>query len=454
MHAVVGRTFTGTSGRRRAAALFGLWAFSALVSPASAGAQAGRGPEHWVDTWATAVVARPPAPAAPAAPAAAPAAPAAPAAQAAPAPRPPLNFTGQTLRQIVHTSVGGDRVRVVFSNTFGTTPLVIGRAQVALRDKGSAIVAKSAHPLTFGGNPGMTIPAGAIALSDAAALAVPALSDLAIDAFLPGDSNGTTVTMHTGAFQTNFVSNPGDHVGAAEFPVATDTQSWFYLARVEVTAPQPTGTIVVLGDSISDGTRSTPDTNNRWPDHLAKRLMAQPGTRMGIANLGIAGNRVLSDGAGVSALARFDRDVVAQPNAAYVVFMEGINDVGLVRGGPRPKVEDLIAGHRQVIERAHARGLKIYAATLTPFEGVTIPNYWSEEGETTRQALNEWIRTGKAYDGVIDFDKLIRDPNNPRRIAPQFSSVDNLHPNDAGYQAMGNAVDLALFKAASGKGSR
>ena len=453
MQVRIARSFTGMSGRRRATALFGVLAI-AMTLPSLSSAQGARAGERWVGTWATAVVARPPAPPAAPAPAAPAATPAGQGSQAAPAPRPPLNINNQTVRQIVHTSIGGDRVRVVLSNTFGTTPLVVGRAQVALREKGAAVAAKSARPLTFNGNPGMTIPAGAIALSDPIGLAVAPMADLAIDLYLPGDSNGTTVTMHTGAFQTNYVSSTGDHVGAAEFPVMTDTQSWFYLTRVEVTTAAPAGTIVVLGDSISDGTRSTPDTNNRWPDHLAKRLMAQTTGRMGIANLGIAGNRVLSDGAGVSALARFDRDVVAQPNATHVVFMEGINDVGLVRGGPRPKVDDLIAGHRQVIERAHARGLKIYAATLTPFEGVTIPNYWSEEGEATRQALNEWIRTSKAYDGVIDFDKLIRDSGNPRRIAPQFSSVDNLHPNDAGYQAMGNAVDLALFRAGSGKGSR
>src|SRR5262249_22505410 len=254
----------------------------------------------------------------------------------------------------------------------------------------------------------------------------------------------------TGALQTGFVSTSGDHVGEADFPVMTTTQSWFFLARVEVMAPESVGAVVAFGDSITDGTRSTPDSNNRWPDHFARRLAAQ-NIRMAVLNEGIAGNRVLGDGAGVSALARFDRDVLAQTGATNVVVLESINDIGLARTNPTPTVADLIAGHQQLIERARARGLKIYGATLTPFEGAA---YWTTEGEAKRQAVNEWIRTSKAYDGVIDFDAAVHDPGAPTKLLPQYNPGDNLHMNDAGYEAMANAVDLALFKPVVGRSTR
>jgi len=469
------------------------WAASAAAATAAAvmmaaqavpSAQRVRGGQ-WVGTWATAVVARPQGPAAapqpfgagfpapqcfgepPKEPAvgAAPTAPvpAAPA-QAAAAARnggpgpgavgrgqggggrgpagPPINFSNQTLRQIVHTSIGGDRVRVVLSNVFGTAPLAIGAAHVALRDKGAAIVPRTGRVLTFGGSPIVNIPPGASVVSDAANLAVPPLSDLAIDVYLPGDTSSSPLTMHTGALQTNYVSEAGNHTGAPDLPGASTTTSWFFLARVEVSAPEGAGAIVAFGDSITDGTRSTPDANARWPDALARRLLAQK-INLGVLNEGIAGNRVLADGAGVSALARFDRDAIAQAGASYVIVLESINDIGLGREGPCPSAGDLIAAHQQLIERAHARGMRIYGATLTPFEGAA---YWTREGEAKRRAVNDWIRSAKAYDGVIDFDAAVRDPNAPTRIRPQYNPGDNLHMNDAGYQAMADAIDLALFR--------
>jgi lysophospholipase L1-like esterase len=205
---------------------------------------------------------------------------------------------------------------------------------------------------------------------------------------------------------------------------------------------QNAATIVMFGDSITDGTRSTADTNSRWPDVVAQRLAAAK-KALGISNQGIAGNRLLGDGAGVSALARFDRDVLLQTGAAYVVVLEGINDIGVARNNPNPTAPDLIAAHRQMIERAHAQGLKIIGATLTPFEGAA---YFTPEGEAKRLALNEFIRSGGMYDGVIDFDKATRDPAAPAKINPMYDSGDHLHPNDAGYKAMGEAVDLGLFK--------
>ena len=354
-------------------------------------------------------------------------------------PATPINFNNQTLRQIVHTSIGGGRVRIVLSNTFGTAPLRVGAARLALRQKDAEIVSRSDRTVMFGNSPSVNIPAGAVVVSDPVALTVPAFADLAIDVYLPGDTaaSPSPLTTHGGALQTSYVSATGNHVGEADLPEATTTAAWFFLSRVEVAAPQQAGAVVAFGDSITDGTRSTVNTNNRWPDHLARRLQAQK-INIGVLNQGIAGNRVLGDGAGVSALARFDRDVLAQGGVTHVIVMEGINDIGrMVAAG------DVIAAHQQLIERAHARGLKIFGATLTPFEGAA---YWTKEGEVKRQALNDWIRTSKVYDGVVDFDAAVRDPNAPTKLQPQFNPGDNLHLTDAGYQAMANAIDLALFK--------
>src|SRR6266853_4024482 len=287
-----------------------------VLAPGSAlRAQAGRA-DHWVGTWATAVVVRPQGPPA-AAPATAPEGSAcAPAAfgpgpgrggpgggRAGAAPPAPVNFKNQTLRQIVHVSLGGDRLRVVLSNAFGTVPLEIGAAHVALREKDAAIQTKSDRALTFAGKPSTFIAAGAVALSDPVALTIPAAVDLAIDLYLPGDTAASTspLTTHQGALQMNYISADGNHAGDADFAGATTTQQWFYLSRVEVAAPEQAGAVVAFGDSITDGTRSTPNTNSRWPDHLARRLLGQ-GLKMGVLNEGIAGNRVLCDGAGVSAL--------------------------------------------------------------------------------------------------------------------------------------------------------
>jgi lysophospholipase L1-like esterase len=392
-------------------------------------------PEHWVGTWATAPVAassQPPAPGQP---------------QALGAVSTSIN--NQTLRQIVHTSIGGQRVRVVLTNAFGTRPLAIGGAHVALREKGGAIVAGSNRPLTFGGAQTTTIPPGALLVSDGVNLAVPALGDVAIDVYFPGDTRATSspLTVHSGARQTNYLSSTGNHLGSRELPGATTTSAWFFIARVDVVAPGRAGAIVALGDSITDGFNSTPDTNNRWPDHLARRLSATGG-RVGVLNLGIDGNRVLMDGAGVSALARFDRDVLAQAGVTHVIVLEGINDLGigaLFMDGPRPTTPELIAGHRQLIARARSRGLRIFAATLLPYEGTTFPGYWTPEGETIRQAFNQWLRTSKEYDGIVDFDAVIRDPSQPTKMLPRFDSGDHLHPSDAGYQAMAEGLDLAVI---------
>jgi len=356
-----------------------------------------------------------------------------------------LTVSNQTLRQIVHTTLGGERVRVVFSNVFGTAPLEVGAAAIAPRSEGAKVQPAAVRPLTFSGRTSASILPGAVLVSDPVTMTVAALSDLAVDLYLPGDVGvgPSPVTTHNGASQTSYLSSTGNRVGAADLPVYRETGSWIALARVEVAAAPDTRVIVAFGDSITDGARSTANMNARWPDTLARRLAEQRGTKAAVLNLGISGNQVLGDGAGFSALARFDKDVLMQTGVTHVIVMEGINDIGIARANPKPSADDLIAGHRQLIARAHARGLKIYGATLTPYEGAA---YYSPEGEAKRQALNEWIRTSGEYDGVIDFDKVTRDPNSPGKFAAFADSGDHLHPGDAGYKAMGEAVDLALFR--------
>jgi lysophospholipase L1-like esterase len=363
-------------------------------------------------------------------------------------------FTDQTLRLIVHSSIGGNRVRIRLSNEFGSTPLRIGAAHIALRAGGADIQAGTDRALTFSGNTSITIPPGAPVLSDPVELNVPALSDLSISLYLPGTVGATTI--HGTASQTNYVSLPGDFTGAASLPTARTILSWPFLTEVDVEGGQAAAgaALVTLGNSITDGTRSTPDTNNRWPDWLARRLQTvrDPiqgiNTRLGVINRGISGNRLLSNPAegslsGRSIQERFDRDVLAAAGVRYMTLMIGINDIGNSSATSPVTADDLIAGYRQVIARAHAKGIAVYGATLTPFEGA---GYYSPEKEVVREAVNNWIRSSDEFDAVIDFDRVTRDPSHPTRFLPAYDSGDHLHPNDLGYQAMGNAVPLELFR--------
>jgi len=356
-------------------------------------------------------------------------------------------FNNQTLRQIVHTSIGGDRVRVRLS-TFGARALVIGAAHIALRASGAAIVPGTDRVLTFSGSPSITIPPGAEILSDPVDLDVPALSDLAVSIFVPGATG--PATWHILALQTSYISPHDDFTASVVMPVLTTTQSWFWLAGVAVTASKQTGAIAILGDSITDGEGSTPDGNNRWPDQLARRLMARPGNHhFGVLNAGIIGNRILHDRLAPNALARFDRDVLAQPGVTHVIVLQGLNDIGIAGILPAEAVtaDQVIEGHKQLIERARARGLTIYGATLTPCAGTTVlPAFCTPEHEAQRQAVNAWIRTSGEYDAVIDFDLVLRDPTNPSALLPAYDSGDHGHPNVAGYKAMADAIDLSLFK--------
>jgi lysophospholipase L1-like esterase len=403
--------------------------------------------ERWIGTWSTSEVGRPqtpppPIPEPPRLPVQCPAAPETGGARF-------QHVTNQTLRQIVHTTIGGSQVRVVLSNAYGPDPIPIGAAHIALRDGGPTIRAGSGRAVTFSGQSSFTIPPGAVVYSDPVRLAIPQMTDVAVDLYVPGTTKIGAITMHTGAAQTNYVSTAGNHAGATQLPVESTTQSWFVLYRLDVLTSDAIGAIVAFGDSITDGTRSTPDTNNRWPDVFARRLASHGGPlRLAVINAGIAGNRVLSNGAfsaGINALARFEHNVLAQPGVTHVIFMEGINDIGQGRENESPSADDIIAGHKQIIERAHSHGIKIFGATLTPFYAA---GYYTEVGDQKRRAVNEWIRTSKAYDGAIDFDKATRDPNDPKRLLAAFDSCDHLHPNDAGYKAMADAIDPALFKPA------
>ena len=355
-----------------------------------------------------------------------------------------LQFSNQTLRQIVHTSIGGNEVRVTLSNSMGTTPLVVRQAHVALRANGAAIQPSSDRRLSFGGLTSVTIPPGASMVSDPVELNVAPQSDLAISIFLPQTTAATTT--HSLARQTNYVSLPGNFTDAPVLPVASTTQSWYFLGSVDVVAPKQASAIVTLGDSITDGVLATSDANRRWPDRLAQRLQADRSVHTrGVLNLGISGNRVLNDFVGPSALTRFDRDVLGQAGVSHLIVMEGINDIGFASFRPDQVVsaEQIIAGHKQIIMRAKTHGLTVLGATLTPFEGA---GYYSQEGEAKRQAVNAWIRSSGAYDGVIDFDRALRDPSNPTQLNPRYDSGDHLHPNDAGFQAMANAVNLKLLR--------
>ena len=441
----------GLDRRLLAAALLALVAACGPAPPPAAEAPA---EARWIGTWATGPVSFP-----------------VPDEEAAAQPGTPPRIAGQTLRQVVRTSIGGSGVRVLFSNQYGAGPLEIGAAHIALRESGPAI-AGSGRSLTFGGAPSATIEGGAVLLSDPAALDVPPLAELAIDLYLPGDAWATDSpgTMHRTALSTTYLSPAGDHAGAPELPVDETALHWFYLARVDVSTRTAPGAIVTLGDSITDGTASTPDTNSRWPDFLAERLIEEYGDAApGVLNVGIGGNRVLSHNGGMetilrrgapfgpgetppdpnaffgpSALSRFDRDVLLQAGVTHVVVLESINDVGFAYDNPWPAVEDLIAGHKALVQRAHARGLRIYGGTLTPFEGAIT---YSETGEAKRQGFNAWMRSYSPYDAVIEFDLAIRDPDHPTRILPAYDPGDAIHGNDDGYRAMAEAVDLALFDA-------
>jgi len=372
-------------------------------------------------------------------------------------------YQNQTLRLIVHTSAGGAHVRIKISNTYGDTPLFIGGAHIGRRSAGADIDPTSDRPLTFGSHSSIAVPAHSVAQSDPVNLDVPPLSDLAISLFLPKATKATT--SHALALQTSYLSPTGDSTADAKFAVAKTIDTWPFLTGVDVAAP-PTGmAIVALGSSTTDGDGSSLNANRRWPDRFAQRLQkdGDRNAKVGVLNQGIIGNRLLSDspsdsqfGAalGRAGLARFDHDVLDQAGVKYLIVCLGINDIAFP-GLFTPITEmvssqSMIAGYRQLIARAHQKGIRVIGTTIPPFEdaafGKSAIGFYTPEKENVRQEVNTWIRSGAKFDGVVDFDAVLRDPSRPTRLLPSYDSGDHLHANDAGYTISANAIPLTLFE--------
>lgn len=356
----------------------------------------------------------------------------------------PVISNNQTVRMMVHTSIPGEEIRIELANAFGKGAVTIGDAHVAIRTSGSSIDSNSDRQLTFSGRKSVDIRPGQVILSDPVDLGLKPMSDLAVSLYIVKAQGAPT--NHTPGLHTAYVST-GDTTAAASMPSpATDT-SYVWLRSVDVVAPADSFAISCLGDSITDGFRTTVDANMAWPTLLAKRFSErQQGPRIVVLNAGISGNQVLRDGAGVSALARFDRDVASEPGVRWVVLLEGINDINLhgqITGPGALTADDLIAGYKQLIARAHMDHLKIMGATLTAEEGVWLAG---PVGEATRQKVNAWIRNSGEFDAVVDFDAVERDPAHPKRMRPEFDSGDHIHPNDVGNQAMADAFVLSTFE--------
>lgn len=396
----------------------------ALAAPAKA---------EWITSWA--------------------AAPQPPTAAAGPFPGTP-SFNNRTIRQTLRLSAGGKAVRIRLTNAFGAASLAIGGARIALLDDQGNERPGSSHVLSFAGTAKATAARGAPLLSDPVALDVPALAKLSLSLYLPGDTG--PCTCHMAGLENGDVSAAGDFSGKP-FKAESQIEVRAFVAAVEVDAPDGSGTIAVLGDSISDGVGSTPGANKRWPDLLAERLAARGGRVWGIANQGISGNRVLNLGIGESALARFDRDILSLPGVKAMILFEGVNDLGIAYGnlpegqmaamsslfqGREADPAGIIAGYRQIIARAHAKGIKVIGATIAPYKGAI---YWSEQGDAARQEVNRFIHTGGAFDGVLDFDAAFRDPADPAAMRNGYHMGDFLHGSDAGYKAVADSIDLGLF---------
>jgi len=367
---------------------------------------------------------------------------------------PLLKIEDQTVRERVRISVGGDQIRIRLSNEYGSEPLIIGSATVALPNDPAGVKLSSIHTVTFGGSNSVIIPTGAPILSDPIALSVAPGSEISISLYFP--KRVATPTLHELALKHAVVSPHGDHTHAEKIEAGTLTESSILVSAVLVPARPSQRLLVAFGDSVTDGDGSTIDADHNWPGDLARRLAnTSAGSNLAVVNEGIAGNRLLSDDYGVSALARFDRDALSQPGITHIVLLEGMNDIcfpGAKLGGEylaKPEdirtADEVIGAYRQLIARAHAHGIKLIGATLTPFEGVVIPGYYSESKEAMRQTINKWIRTSGSFDAVIDFDAVVRDPDHPTRLSPRFASKDHLHPNDAGYKAMADSIDLRLL---------
>lgn len=403
--------------------------------PGLAGGGAPQMKGHWVDTWVTAPQ------------------------LTEPANMPPPPFTqdnlvlaDSTLRQTVHVSAGGQQVRLRFSNAFGGTALPITAASVALPLGGragvSAIQPGTSQPVTFGGRSGVVIPVGAQAVSDPLSFPLAPQSNVTVTIYLAAGQASSSITSHPGSRTTSYLL-AGNHAGDADLPGATPVDHWYFVSGVEVWSPDTTAAAVMLGDSLTDGRGSTTNMNNRWPDQLLQRLQASRETAgVAIVNQAAGGNRVLNDGLGPNALARLDRDVLAQSGVKWLIVFEGVNDIGTAdatEAAQKQVAQNLIGAYGQIIVQAHALGIRVYGATLTPFGGNAAYDDPQGYREAARQTVNEWIRTSHRFDGVIDFDRVARDPANPRQLLPALDVGDHLHLNPAGYKVLADAVPARLF---------
>ncbi len=360
---------------------------------------------------------------------------------------PPLpGFVDVTLRQIAHVSIGGKKVRVRLSNAFGKTALTLHSVRIARSLGKSAIEPATDRAVTFQGGTSVTIPEGALAVSDPLDFELVPLASVALTAHLRGAP--VEVTGHPGSRTTSYFQ-PGESVSAPELRTAVPVDHWYFVSGIDVQAGPSAAAVAILGDSITDGRGSTTNGNDRWPDSLARRLRGNRATaNVAVLNHGIGGNRLLRDGKGPNALARFERDVLAQPGVEWLIVLEGINDIGTAaaarkRGEAGATADDLIAAYEQIVRRAHGHGLRVYGATILPFEGFSA--YFTPEAETDRRKVNDWIRTSGVFDAVIDFDAVTRSPDVPSRLAPAVDGGDHLHPSAAGYRVMADAIDLSLF---------
>jgi lysophospholipase L1-like esterase len=352
---------------------------------------------------------------------------------------PAPGLTNNTLRQVVHVTLGGCPLRVQFSNAYGKSPVTLNAVHLAVSKGGSAIDPNTDKAVRFDGAPSITIPAGQAVYSDTLCFEAAPLSNLAVSICF-GETS-TDVTGHPGSRTTSYIQS-GNAVTASALPSAVTTDHWYILSGIDVLLNDSCACVVTLGDSITDGRGSTTNGNNRWPDNLARRLQADPNTaRIGVLNQGIGGNAVVSGGLGPTALVRFEHDVCQQSGVRWVIILEGVNDIGGSRN--QQVATDLIAAYEQFIEEAHAHDIRVYGVPILPFGG---SSYDSPAHETARQTVNEWIRTSGKFDAVIDLDAAVRNPANPTRLLPAYDSGDHLHLSVAGYQAMADAIDLELFK--------